>query len=190
MEEGVAGVWPKKQEPEDSNVHLLPLPWLYIMMLLDPSVLLWYMKVSFWLRFCVCMFCKYLYNELSHCTANSQQADCVTMCVLSHVRLFGTPWTIVYQNPLWDSPGKNTRVGCHFLLQGNFLTQRSNPHLLSLLHWQEDSLLLSHQGNHTQNIALHIKGIKKCWLEGREKERRKKGREKGRTDRLHNLPQM
>ena len=23
----------------------------------------------------------------------------------------------------WDSPGKNTGVGCHFLLQGIFLTQ-------------------------------------------------------------------
>ena len=30
----------------------------------------------------------------------------------------------------WDSPGKNTGVGCHFLLQENFLTQGSNPHLL------------------------------------------------------------
>ena len=28
---------------------------------------------------------------------------------------------------LWNSPGKNTRVGCHFLLQGIFLTQGSNP---------------------------------------------------------------
>ena len=27
-------------------------------------------------------------------------------------------------------PGKNTRVGCHFLLQGIFSTQESNPHLL------------------------------------------------------------
>ena len=26
-----------------------------------------------------------------------------------------------------DSPGKNTGVGCHFLLQGIFLTQESNP---------------------------------------------------------------
>ena len=26
----------------------------------------------------------------------------------------------------WDSPGKNTGVGCHFLLQGIFLTQASN----------------------------------------------------------------
>ena len=29
-----------------------------------------------------------------------------------------------------DSPGKNTGVGCHFLLQGIFLTQVSNPGLL------------------------------------------------------------
>ena len=29
----------------------------------------------------------------------------------------------------WDSPGKNTGVGCHFLLQGVFLTQGSNPDL-------------------------------------------------------------
>ena len=36
----------------------------------------------------------------------------------------------------WDSLGKNTEVGCHFLLQGIFPTQRSNPHLLCLLHWQ------------------------------------------------------
>ena len=30
----------------------------------------------------------------------------------------------------WDFPGKNTGVGCHFLLQGTFLTQWSNPGLL------------------------------------------------------------
>ena len=35
-----------------------------------------------------------------------------------------------------DSPGKNTGVGCHFLLQGIFLTQGLNP---QLLHWQADS---------------------------------------------------
>ena len=32
----------------------------------------------------------------------------------------------------WDSPGKNTGVGCHFLLQGVFPTQGSN---LCLLHY-------------------------------------------------------
>ena len=30
----------------------------------------------------------------------------------------------------WNSPGKNTRVGGHFLLQGIFLTQGSNPGLV------------------------------------------------------------
>ena len=30
----------------------------------------------------------------------------------------------------WDSLGKNTRVGCHFLLQGIFPTQGLNPGLL------------------------------------------------------------
>ena len=42
----------------------------------------------------------------------------------------------------WDSPGKNTGVGCRFLLQGIFPTQGSNPCLLHLLYWQVDSLPL------------------------------------------------
>ena len=43
-----------------------------------------------------------------------------------------------------DSPGKNTGVCCHALLQGIFPTQGSNPRLGCLLHWQVDSLPLSH----------------------------------------------
>ena len=43
-----------------------------------------------------------------------------------------------------DSPGKNTGVGCHSLLQGIILTWGSNPRLL---HWQADSLPLSHLGS-------------------------------------------
>ena len=46
----------------------------------------------------------------------------------------------------WDSPGKNTGVGCHFLPQGTFPTQGSKLRLLPLLHWQADSLPLSHLG--------------------------------------------
>ena len=41
-----------------------------------------------------------------------------------------------------DSPGKNSGVGCHALLQGIFPTQGWNPHLRGLLHWQEGSLPL------------------------------------------------
>ena len=47
----------------------------------------------------------------------------------------------------WDFPGRNTGVGCHFLLQGIFPTQESNPHLLHLLYWQTDSLPLCHPGS-------------------------------------------
>ena len=47
----------------------------------------------------------------------------------------------------WYSPGKNTGVGCHLLFQGLFPTQRSNPHLLCLLHWQAGSLPLAPPGN-------------------------------------------
>ena len=42
----------------------------------------------------------------------------------------------------WDSPGKNTGVGCHAFLQGIFLTQQPNLHLLNFLHWQVSSLPL------------------------------------------------
>ena len=45
-----------------------------------------------------------------------------------------------------DSPGKNTGVGCHALLQGIFPTQGSNLCLLNLLHWQADSLPLAPHG--------------------------------------------
>ena len=44
----------------------------------------------------------------------------------------------------WDSPGKNTPVGCHFLLQGIFPTWGSKS---SLLHLQVDSVPLSHLGS-------------------------------------------
>ena len=61
----------------------------------------------------------------------------VCLCVLSQlsrVWLFVTPWTVPPPHPrllcLWNFPGKNTGVGCHFLLEGIFLTQGSNLCLL------------------------------------------------------------
>ena len=42
----------------------------------------------------------------------------------------------------WDSPDKNTGVGCHALLQRIFPTQGLSLHLLRLLHWQAGSLPL------------------------------------------------
>ena len=48
----------------------------------------------------------------------------------------------------WDFPGKNTGVGCHFLLKGIFQTQGSS---LSLLHWQAG---LSPQGGPWDDEAV------------------------------------
>ena len=46
---------------------------------------------------------------------------------LSRVQLLGPPARLLCP---WDSPGKNTGVGSHSLLQGIFLTQGSNTGLL------------------------------------------------------------
>ena len=56
-----------------------------------------------------------------------------------------TPWTVAHKAALtMESPGKNTGVGCHFVLQGIFSTQGSN---LGLLHWRQTLQPLSHQGS-------------------------------------------
>ena len=54
---------------------------------------------------------------------------------------------------LWNFPGKNTGVGCHFLLQGIFPTQRSNP---GLLHFRQILYHLSYQGNRDNTSCLLI----------------------------------
>ena len=61
----------------------------------------------------------------------------------------------------WDSPGKNTGVDCQFFLQGIFPTQGWNLHLL---HWQVDSLPLSHQGNSNYHTIALISQASKVKL--------------------------
>ena len=95
---------------------------------------------------------------------SSQAAACdplpasmmMRVCVLSHsevkslsrVQLFVTPWTVAFQAPLsMGFSRQQTGMGCHFLLQGIFPTQGSNPCLLCLLHWQAGSLPGHHLGN-------------------------------------------
>ena len=51
-----------------------------------------------------------------------------------------------------DSPGKNTRVEWHALLQGIFVTWGLNPHLLCFLHWQAGSLPLVPPGKPKKKI--------------------------------------
>ena len=50
-------------------------------------------------------------------------------------------------------------MGCHFLLQRIFWTKGSNPHLLSLLHWQTDSLPAKPSGK--PNTEQKVKKMRK-----------------------------
>ena len=64
----------------------------------------------------------------------------------------------------WNSPGKNTAVGCLFLLQAIFPTQGSNLHLLCLLQWQVASLPLVPPGKpqySTQSLRILVSALSK-----------------------------
>ena len=63
--------------------------------------------------------------------------------LLSRVRLSATPWTVAYRAPRFMG-FSSTGVDCHFLLQGIFLTQGSNP---GLPHCRQMLYSLSHQGS-------------------------------------------
>ena len=71
-------------------------------------------------------------NTLIVSPTSSLQGLCV--CLVARVWLFTSPWTVAHQAPLSQGFfGRNTRVGCHFLIQGIFPTQGSNWHLLNIL---------------------------------------------------------
>ena len=52
-----------------------------------------------------------------------------------------------------NSPGKNTGVSCHFLLQGIFLTQESNP---GLLHRRQILYQLNYKGKPIAKIRIGL----------------------------------
>ena len=72
---------------------------------------------------------------------------CVCVCVCVGAQSCPTLFDPINCSP-WGSsvhgifPGKNTGVGCHFPLQGIFLTPESDQSLLCLLHAQAESLPL------------------------------------------------
>ena len=77
--------------------------------------------------------------------------SCLTLCNPMNCNL---PGSFVHG----DFPGKNTRVGCHALLQGISSTQASNP---GLPHCRQIIYHLSHQGSLwiLEQIAYLLKGI-------------------------------
>ena len=75
--------------------------------------------------------------------------------LLSCSRLFATLWTVARQAPLSMGFSRQeywSRLGCHALLQGSFLTQGSSQYLLLHLHCRWILYPLSHLGS--PQIAL------------------------------------
>ena len=80
---------------------------------------------------------------------------CCCCLVAKSCPTFVTPWTVAHQAPLSGiSPVRILERVAIFLLQGIFLTEGSNP---CLLHWQVDSLPLSHQGSPYPVYSLGVK---------------------------------
>ena len=80
-----------------------------------------------------------------------------SMCVCSVAWSCPTLWSNgLYSARLlssWDSPGKNTGVGSHSLLQGIFLTHWWNP---GLLHCRQILYCLSHQGSPRGSVLFTV----------------------------------
>ena len=83
------------------------------------------------------------WQQLLHCTSY-EDTDCCCLGIVSNsLQPSGLQLARLFCPQ--DSPGKNTGVGCHFLLQGDLPDPGMEPLLLGLLHWQAGSLPLSHQ---------------------------------------------
>ena len=78
----------------------------------------------------------------------------VALQPLNQVWFFGTPWTVAHQAPLsMGFPRQEYWSGLPFPSPGDLPDPGKNP---GLLHWQADSLLLSHQGSPCLYDKLHL----------------------------------
>ena len=88
---------------------------------------------------CVCVCVRVRVRVRARARARARACACACACVCVRA-LSPSPFMSLYwEQPnkllcLWDFPGKNTEVGCLFLLQGIFLTLERKMHLLCLLH--------------------------------------------------------
>ena len=88
-----------------------------------------------------------LHWQVDSLTLSHQGSPYGLVCtkLLSHVQISVIPWTLACQAPpSMGFPRKEYWLGCHFLLQRIFPTQRSN---LGLLYCRQTLYCLSHQGS-------------------------------------------
>ena len=103
------------------------------------------LSFSWWLYFPLPLLCS---GQTQLCVRAKSLQSCLTLCDPKDCSPSGS-------SVHGDSPGKNTGVDCHALLQAIFLTQGLNPSLLiSFLHWQAGSLPLMLPGKPKLNYNL------------------------------------
>ena len=100
-------------------------------------------RIAYWMyvNVCECMYG----NAHRHSILLSSESSCAAVLSLSVLSDFCKPHGLANPCQLLcsrDSPGKNTGVGCHALLQGIFPIQGLNP---GLLHCRRILYHLSHQ---------------------------------------------
>ena len=84
---------------------------------------------------------------------------CMQSCI-SWAWLFATLWAVTLQAPpSMGFSSKNTGVGGLSLLQGTFLTQGSNLHLLGLLHYQLGSWPLTPPGKTSFPFSKYLLSV-------------------------------
>jgi len=76
--------------------------------------------------------------------------------MLNHDQLFVTPCTVAHQAPLsMEFSGKNTGVGCHFLLQGNLPKPGVKPISLVYLAMSRQILYQMHHLGRGEGLEMH-----------------------------------
>ena len=98
------------------------------------------------------------------CINNQLRLPVCMLSCFSHIQVFATLWIVAHRAPLSKefTPAKNTGMGCQAFLQGIFLIQGSNPHLLYLLHWQVGSLPLAPPGKPPVKAVAAAKSLQSC----------------------------
>ena len=110
------------------------------------------------------------FKELDFLFQSKKQYVCVCVCVCVSCSLVSDslwPHELLSARLLfpWDSPDKNTRLGCHSLLQGIFPTQGSNPGPLPC---RQILYHLSHQGT-PKVTCTHCRKFIMCMCKRLEK---------------------
>ena len=92
------------------------------------------------------IFTLFIRMLLLHCLPFQCIVFLMLVCSVAQSCLTVNSWTVAHQAFLSMEvfSGKNSGLGCDFLLQGIFPTQGLYPPVLCLLHWQAVSLPLSH----------------------------------------------